>query len=95
MRKYEGSFLAFRTYALPRAQAYASHRHRRLKLVYLLCAGVWMCRSGWKPGIAEALVGTVLVGLPLVGGVLHRRIRLEAAKGPDALYRKRIEASRN
>lgn len=50
--------------------------------------------AGWKPGIAEALVGTVLVGLPLVGGVLHRRIRLEAAKGPDALYRKRIEAGR-
>lgn len=50
--------------------------------------------AGWKPGIPEALVGTVLVGLPLVGGVLHRRIRLEAAKGPDALYRKRIEADR-
>jgi hypothetical protein len=50
--------------------------------------------AGWKPGIEEAIVGTVLVGLPLVVGVLHRRIRLEAAKGPDALYRKRIEASR-
>lgn len=50
--------------------------------------------AGWKPGIVEAIVGTVLVGLPLVGGVLHRRIRLEAAKGPDALYRKRTEASR-
>ena len=40
----------------------------------------------------EAVVGTILIGVPLVGGVLHRRIRLEAAKAPDALYRKRIEA---
>ena len=47
VRKYEGSILAFRTHALPRAQAYASHRHSRLHLVYLLCAGVWMCRACW------------------------------------------------
>jgi hypothetical protein len=48
--------------------------------------------AGWRPDILEAVVGTILIGVPLVGGVLHRRIRLEAAKAPDALYRKRIEA---
>ena len=49
--------------------------------------------TGWRPDVLETVVGTLLVGVPLVGGVLHRRIRLEAAKAPDALYRKRSETS--
>ncbi|WP_176272902.1 hypothetical protein [Altererythrobacter lutimaris] len=35
------------------------------------------------------------VGVPLAIGLARRRIRLERAKGPDALYRKRVEAERN
>ncbi len=38
--------------------------------------------------------GLIAVGLPLVLGVLHRKIRLEQSKGPDALYRKRLAAGR-
>lgn len=50
--------------------------------------------AGWLPTIIETAVGVMLVVGPLVLGLLHRRIRIEAAKGPDALYRKRIAASR-
>lgn len=50
--------------------------------------------AGWRPSVSEAMVGLVLIGAPLMFGIVHRRIRLEAAKGPDALYRKRVAASR-
>ena len=50
--------------------------------------------AGWGPSVTEALVGVVLIGAPLTFGFVHRRIRLEAAKGPDALYRKRVSTSR-
>lgn len=48
--------------------------------------------AGWRPDVSEAIVGTILVGAPLTLGILHRRIRIEAAKGSEALYRKRIQA---
>jgi len=50
--------------------------------------------AGWSPDFIEGLVGLLLVGGPLTLGVLHRRIRIEAAKAPDALYRKRLITSR-
>ena len=50
--------------------------------------------AGWLPNFIGVLVGLLLVGGPLALGVLHRRIRIEAAKGPDALYRKRLLTSR-
>jgi hypothetical protein len=48
--------------------------------------------AGWIPDLTEALVGIALVALPFTAGVLHRRIRVEANKSPDALYRKRLLA---
>lgn len=50
--------------------------------------------AGWLPTIIETVVGMMLIVGPLAIGLLHRRIRIEAAKGPDALYRKRIAANR-
>ena len=50
--------------------------------------------AGWLPDFLEVLVGLLLVGGPLMLGLLHRRIRIEAAKSPDALYRKRLLTSR-
>ncbi|MEJ8630129.1 hypothetical protein P0F65_10365 [Sphingomonas sp. I4] len=50
--------------------------------------------AGWLPTFIETVMGVMLVISPLALGFLHRRIRIEAAKGPDALYRKRIAASR-
>lgn len=50
--------------------------------------------AGWLPSVIEAVVGILLIGVPLLVGIRHRRIRIEAAKAPDALYRKRIETSR-
>jgi len=39
-------------------------------------------------------IGTVIfAGLPLAMGFMHRRIRIERAKGTDALYRKRISST--
>jgi ACR3 family arsenite efflux pump ArsB len=61
-------------------------------LFFILVYGAALL-SGWRPDVAEAFVGTVLIGVPLTIGVLHRRIRIEASKGSDALYRKRIEAN--
>jgi ACR3 family arsenite efflux pump ArsB len=51
--------------------------------------------AGWLPtNIVEVVVGFLLIVVPLVVGILLRRIRIEAAKSPDALYRKWIEANR-
>lgn len=50
--------------------------------------------AGWWPNVSEAMVGAVLIGGPLTFGIAHRRIRLEASKGPGALYRKRVETTR-
>lgn len=50
--------------------------------------------AGWLPDFIEVIVGLLLVGGPSMVGVLHRRIRIEAAKAPDALYRKRLLTSR-
>lgn len=50
--------------------------------------------AGWLPDVAGGLVALLLVGSPLTFGLLHRRIRIEAAKAPDALYRKRLCANR-
>lgn len=49
--------------------------------------------TGWRPSASEAMLGVVLIGTPLTLGFVHRRIRLEAAKGPDALYRKMVATS--
>jgi hypothetical protein len=49
--------------------------------------------AGWVPDVMEALVGLLLVGGPLMLGVLHLRIRIEAAKSLDALYRKRLQTN--
>lgn len=38
-------------------------------------------------------VWILVVGFPLLLGTLHRRIRLERMKGPDALYRKLLTTS--
>ncbi len=50
--------------------------------------------AGWLPTIIETVVGVMLVFGPLALGLMHRRIRIEAAKGPDALYRKRVAVNR-
>ncbi len=50
--------------------------------------------AGWSPNVSEAMIGVSLIGLPLMFGIAHRRIRLEASKGPTALYRKRVETNR-
>ena len=50
--------------------------------------------AGRSPDFTEVLVGLLLVGGPLMLGVLHRCVRIEAAKAPDALYRKRLLTSR-
>lgn len=50
--------------------------------------------AGWLPTAIETVVGLLLVLGPLALGLLYRRIRIEAAKGPDGLYRKRIAANR-
>lgn len=50
--------------------------------------------AGWPLGMADALIAIAVVGLPLTLAIVHRRIRLEASKGPDALYRKRIATNR-
>ncbi|OWK33160.1 hypothetical protein [Sphingomonas dokdonensis] len=55
--------------------------------------------DGWPLGTADALIGIALIGIALIGiplasGIMHRRIRLEASKGPDALCRKRIATNR-
>ena len=50
--------------------------------------------AGWRPDVSEALVGIMLILASLAIGVLHRRIRIEASKGPDALYQKRLETNR-
>jgi len=48
--------------------------------------------KGWRPGsIIEVVVGMFLVGLPGTFGFLHCRIRIEAAKSRDALYRKWLQ----
>jgi hypothetical protein len=47
--------------------------------------------AGWRAGFLQALVGLVLTVTPFAIGMAHRRIRIERAKGPDALYRKRSE----
>jgi hypothetical protein len=47
--------------------------------------------EGWRPdGLAGVLVGVMLTIVPLTIGALHFRIRIEAGKGPDALYKKVI-----
>ncbi len=50
--------------------------------------------AGWWPNVSEAMIGAILIGAPLTFGIAHRRIRLEASKGPSALYRKRVETTR-
>jgi len=35
----------------------------------------------------------IFLAIPLALGILHRRIRIEKAKGADALYRKRISCT--
>lgn len=99
MRAGEGMRAAFWRFAHRRYQG------RKPKLLTDIAAFVWFTlfalvyggalAKGWLPStIIEAVVGIALVGVPLTVGVLHRRIRIEAAKAPDALYRKRLEANR-
>jgi hypothetical protein len=50
---------------------------------------------GWTPdGIVGAIVGLLSTVAPLLIGALHWRIRTEAAKGYDALYRKLVSVMR-
>jgi hypothetical protein len=85
--------------------AHRRYQGRKPKLITDIAAFVWFAFfvfvyggaliAGWIPTtIMEAIVGIMLVGVPLGVGILHRRIRIEAIKAPDALYRKRIETSR-
>lgn len=60
---------------------------------FILVYGVALL-AGWWPNVAEAIVGVSLVLVPLTFGLVHRRVRLEAVKGPDALYRKRVATNR-
>jgi hypothetical protein len=84
-----------------------AHQHyhdKRLGLGAELAAFTWgvffalvyaaALSSGWRPDALAAGVGVILMGGPFTFGFLHRRVRLEAAKGPDALYRKRVEVTR-
>ncbi|OPH84273.1 hypothetical protein [Nitrobacter vulgaris] len=48
----------------------------------------------WLPTMIKTVLGVMLVVGPLALALLRRHIRIEAAKGPDALYRKRIAANR-
>ena len=50
--------------------------------------------AGWWPTVPEAFVGALLTFAPLTFCLVHRRVRLEASKGPDALYRKRVQTTR-
>jgi hypothetical protein len=50
--------------------------------------------AGWQPSVLEAILGAALIGAPTAVGFAHRLIRLEALKGPGALYRKRLATSR-
>lgn len=60
-------------------------------VVFFILVYVAALMAGWRPNGTEAIVGATLIGAPLTFGILHRRIRLEASKGSDALYRKRLE----
>lgn len=50
--------------------------------------------SGWVPQFGEAILGIVLTAAPIIIGLGHWRIRAEAAKGGDALYRKLLAVRR-
>jgi len=50
--------------------------------------------KGWRPDGIEAVVTILLTIVPLLWVALHWRIRVEAAKGDDALYRKLVAVSR-
>lgn len=60
--------------------------------LFWLLAYVGALYDGWQPDIPQMLFGMALPGPLLLVGYAHRRIRLEANKGPDALYRKRLVA---
>ncbi|TYC96876.1 hypothetical protein [Novosphingobium sp. BW1] len=84
--------------------AHAHYHNKSLSKLADLAALIWglffvlvygaALLSGWWPTMSEALAGISLIGVPLTFGIAHRRIRLEASKGPFALYRKRVEANR-
>ena len=46
--------------------------------------------ADFEYGRAFIIPGIIAVGLPLMLALIHRRVRLERAKGPDALYRKQL-----
>ena len=49
--------------------------------------------AGWKPGDGlDVILGLAMTLVPLVMGAVHWRIRVEASKGSDALYRKLVAA---
>ncbi|XUU59441.1 hypothetical protein ACRAQ6_07560 [Erythrobacter sp. HA6-11] len=58
-------------------------------LIYLAALFVDFWRT--LPFLPGALL---FVAIPLAFALARRTIRLERAKGPDALYRKRVEAER-
>ena len=84
--------------------AHEHYQNRKPLLLVDVAAFVWTSffalvygaalSAGWLPDVVDALLGLLLVGGPLAVGVLHRRIRIEAAKAPDALYRKRLLTNR-
>jgi hypothetical protein len=84
--------------------AHQRYQTRRPSLLVDVAAFIWFAffalvytaalLAGWLPHVVEVLVGLFLVGGPLFLGVLHRRIRIEAAKSSDALYRKRLQTNR-
>ncbi len=44
--------------------------------------------------VTDHVEAVMIFAFPLVIALMHRRIRIERAKGPDALYRKRSASNR-
>jgi len=80
--------------------AYKRYRGRRPSRLFELLLFSWATLflaayggaliADFRYGLGFVIPGLFVVGLPLTFGLMHRRIRLERAKGPDALYRKRL-----
>lgn len=84
---------------------YAHRRYQTRTPSFLseLAVGVWglffafvyagAFAKGWVPTFVEAVVALLLTGLPAGFCILHWRVRVEKAKGADALYRKLVAVS--
>lgn len=64
-------------------------------MVRVICADLCSSTSGWPvAGFLRSAGRAASIRWSVEGRVLNRRIRIEAAKAPDALYRKRLLTSR-